>query len=167
MTLKFQWETALASLRIVHPDPSTNVTLHVYERERSVRVQFNFTSLVNARAPGRHELLEYYFTAEHFPGIPFARLWVIAVWALFMEHEAMELAYLGDEQLIDPHTSDYADKHRAALDNRHNMTKMLGRLWTEADEDSNDYEYICKCVPDLEVKGDGACDECLKWNRKR
>lgn len=157
MTLKFHWETALADLRIVHPDPATSVTLSVVERPRSVRIMFSFTSLVNARAADRHDLLEYYFQPDHWPGLEKARLWILAVWALFMEHEAMELTYLGDKQFVDPHTSDFADRHRIALDKRHNMPYMLGRLMTA--------ERICKCVPDLEVKGDGTCDEC--WERVR
>jgi hypothetical protein len=78
---------------------------------------------MDSTKPERLKTFEYYFYASHWPGIEKARLWVVAAWALLMEHEALELAG------ADPHNSDHCAAHRTALDRRHDMDYMLSRIW--------------------------------------
>jgi hypothetical protein len=135
MSLAEKWRHSLANVRLIHMNPRTNVDLVVVERPHSVRVLFKMTGLENSRDLGNEiEGLDYYFEASEWPGTQKCRLWTLAVWALLMEHEALEFAFYLDEHVADPHTSEFTSAHRAALDKRHDMNYMLDRLWIRTDE---------------------------------
>lgn len=126
------WRAALKDLQVRYPDPDVDILITVEERTKDVKVLFNMINLPDSRAleaNGYFPSFEYYFYADHWPGVEKARLWVMSVWALFMEHEAMEMTYLNGKQLADPHTDDWCAGHRWTLDRRHNMEYMIGRLW--------------------------------------
>ena len=126
--IKDNWVAALADVRLKHPNPSVDVQLVFLKHGNAIRVLYSFTGLQDSRSDTIFPTFEYYFYANHWPGDDKARLWVLAVWALFMEHEGLEHTLLNGEQLADPHTSDWCAGHRVVLDRRHDMTFMLERL---------------------------------------
>lgn len=122
------WCTALVGLRFEHPDPEVTVHLTVVPQKNDVKVLFVFENVKDSRAPERFNL-EYYFRANHWPGITLARMWIVAVWALFLEHEALELTYLLGRQFVDPHLKGQWNlAHCEALEKRHDMNFMISRL---------------------------------------
>ena len=128
MERKVNWESAIKDLVFHHPDPSTTITVTAVPRAHHLKILFTFGNLVDSQTLGRLETLEYYFYANHWPGTEKARLWTLAVWALFMEHEALELTYLNGAQFADPHTSNWCAAHRKALERRHDMEYMISRI---------------------------------------
>jgi len=123
------WESAIADLRFRHPDPSVSVRISVVQRPRNVRILFTLDGLPDSTLTVKHDGFEYYFYAGHFPGTDKARMWALSVWALFAEHEALELTLLNGEQLANPHMSEWCVGHRKTLDKRHDMDYMLARIW--------------------------------------
>ncbi len=97
------------------------VVVVTINRPRDVKILFTLYNLQDSTSPDRIKAFEYYFYANHWPGLEKARAWILAAWALLMEHEALEMAG------ADPHHSEACAAHRADLDRRHNMDFMLSR----------------------------------------
>ena len=123
------WNRTLEGLEILYPDSRVTVAMSVVKRPNDVRILFDLKDLENSRDLGRRiDSLEYHFHATHWPGEEKARMWILAVWVLLMEHEALEFFYVNGKQFADPHTSDMCAKHRAELEKRHDMGYMINRL---------------------------------------
>jgi hypothetical protein len=122
------WNASIKGMTLRHPDPSVRVSLSVVNRGRHTKILFTLNGLTNSQTSERMFVFEYYFYVTDWPGLEKARLWILANWALLMEHEALELAQLDGAQMADPHTSDWCEAHRTALDRRHDMNYMLSRI---------------------------------------
>lgn len=109
LSLADQWREALADLEVKHPNPLARPKLLVHGIEDATLTvsieQHRDTRGVNDTLWSEFPISNVRLT--FFPGEKMARIWIAAAWAGYLQHEALELVSVGDENPLDPHQQPY------------------------------------------------------------
>lgn len=103
-----QWRDAMAPMRIAHIDPTCTPVVRVDGGVLTVSVR-NARDTTN-RDRRIDDLTVSCVKLTYFPGADLAQRWLAAAWAGYMQHEALELVFVGDRRALDPHESPRFDR---------------------------------------------------------
>lgn len=107
-----QWQDALAPVILRHPSGISKPMLELSGADGapqlclSLDVAFDTSDLTREmRRPFRVSTVRL----TYFPGVRLAQAWIAAAWVGYLQHEALELATIGDlkTKILDPHAEPY------------------------------------------------------------
>lgn len=106
-----QWRSALAGLRVWHPNGTSTTLLHLSADVEPV-LKISLDKITDTRdlvTEMRSPFVISCVRLTYFPGATIARRWLAAGWAGYVAHEALELVTFGGDSVLDPHAEPYPD----------------------------------------------------------
>ena len=105
-----QWHDAIEPVILRHPNGRSRVILRLIDGDPpALYVGLDETTCTLNGAVKRDFAIST-VSLTFFPGETLARQWIAAAWAGYCQHEALELATVGDlaTKILDPHAEPYA-----------------------------------------------------------
>ena len=106
-TLRERWEAVVASVKVLHIDPTCTPVLEVFGND-------DLPTLLVAVRHARDTLDQNRRIAQlnvscvnltYWPGATLAERWIAAAWSGYIQHEALELVTVAGIRPLDPHGS--------------------------------------------------------------
>ena len=107
MDLATQWRSALADVRIRHPNRESRVNVTIDDQPDGPVLLLSLDQTRDSRDP--EKIISPFMIScvrlTYFPGVKLARQWLAAAFAGYIQHEALELVTIGDYETrpLDPH----------------------------------------------------------------
>lgn len=101
------WRSALADVRIRHPNRESRVNVTVDDQPGGPVLLLSLDKTTDSRDPSVtiSPFMISCVRLTYFPGVDLARKWLAAAFAGYVQHEALELVTVGDlvTRPLDPH----------------------------------------------------------------